>query len=251
MPSMRSKVRRFSFFRQHPSETDKICVLFHKYTNCILCAAFSAALSGKGAPGMNILSLPVSLKNVGLALLRHPLRKRKTLPPCGPPAPKLILWPPPRRDRRCSRAARRSSGRTAVPSPPGRAGRLCRRPAGGCRRGGPSLLTAKYCHRAVFAISGQQRCWGLGLSSVMRDALLSAARSMGYTQLELEVDARNGCGLALYQKFGFPPTVPAPRPPATAVPPCPPTWWSVTCDAPTLPHRFKKERADRSASSLF
>ena len=35
---------------------------------------------------MNILSLPVSLKNVGLALVRHPLRKRKTLPPCGPPA---------------------------------------------------------------------------------------------------------------------------------------------------------------------
>lgn len=37
----------------------------------------------------------------------------------------------------------------------------------------------------------------------MRDALLSAARSMGYTQLELEVDARNERGLALYQKFGF------------------------------------------------
>ena len=86
MPSMRSKVRRFSFFRQHPSETDKICVLFHKYTICILCAAFSATLSGKGAPGTTISSLPVSLKNVGLALLRHPLRKRKTLPSCGPPA---------------------------------------------------------------------------------------------------------------------------------------------------------------------
>ena len=123
-------------------------------------------------------------------------------PTSAVPAPKLILWPP-RRDRRCSRAARRSSGRTAVPSPPGQAGRLCRRPAGDCRWGGPSLPTAKYRHRAVFGISVQQRCWGLGLSSVMRDALLSAARSRGYTQFELEVDARNGCGLALYQKFGF------------------------------------------------
>ena len=172
-------------------------------------------------------------------------------PTSAVPAPKLILWPP-RRDRRCSRAARRSSGRTAVPSPPGQAGRLCRRPAGDCRWGGPSLPTAKYRHRAVFGISVQQRCWGLGLSSVMRDALLSAARSMGYTQLELEVDARNGRGLSLYQKFGFPSTVPAPRPPATAVPPCPPTWWSVPCDAPILPHRFKKEReqTDRPALSF-
>ena len=95
-------------------------------------------------------------------------------PTSAVPAPKLILWPPPRRDRRYSRAARQSSGRTAVPSPPGRAGRLCRRPAGSCRWGGPSLPTAKYRHRAVFGISVQQRCWGLGLDSIMRDALLSA-----------------------------------------------------------------------------
>lgn len=46
---------------------------------------------------MTISSLPVSLKNGGLALLRPPLRKRKTLPSCWPtsavPVPKLILWP--------------------------------------------------------------------------------------------------------------------------------------------------------------
>ena len=61
----------------------------------------------------------------------------------------------------------------------------------------------KYRHRAAFGISVQQRYWGLGLGSIMLARLLAAARSMGYTQLELEVDARNTRGLALYQKFGF------------------------------------------------
>lgn len=35
---------------------------------------------------MTILSLPVSLINGGSPCCAPPLRKRKTLPPCGPPA---------------------------------------------------------------------------------------------------------------------------------------------------------------------
>ena len=155
---------------------------------------------------MTISSLPVSLKNVGLALLRPrsaSARRCRRAAHQRCTSAQTDFMAPPKRDRRCSRAARQSSGRTAVPSPPGQAGCLCRRPAGDCRWGGPSFPTAKYRHRAVLGISVQQHCWGLGLSSVMRDALLSAARSRGYTQLELEVDARNERGLALYQKFGF------------------------------------------------
>ena len=58
-------------------------------------------------------------------------------------------------------------------------------------------------HRAEMGISVLKEFWGLGLGSVLMEALIEAAKEAGYEQLELEVVAENVRAIALYRKLGF------------------------------------------------
>ena len=58
-------------------------------------------------------------------------------------------------------------------------------------------------HRAEMGISVLKEFWGLGLGSILMEAIIESAKAAGYEQLELEVVAENERGLTLYRKFGF------------------------------------------------
>lgn len=58
-------------------------------------------------------------------------------------------------------------------------------------------------HRASFGISIDEAWWGLGIGRGLTEACIECARSMGYTQLELEAVAANERALALYRSTGF------------------------------------------------
>ena len=58
-------------------------------------------------------------------------------------------------------------------------------------------------HRAVFGISVDKACWGLGIGRALAEACVDCARRAGYTQLELEAVAENKAALALYESLGF------------------------------------------------
>lgn len=58
-------------------------------------------------------------------------------------------------------------------------------------------------HRAMLGISLLRAYWGRGIGSRMLETALDAARSAGFLQLELEVDAENQRAIRLYQRFGF------------------------------------------------
>ena len=61
----------------------------------------------------------------------------------------------------------------------------------------------KVAHRADIAIAQYKEFWGLGIGTAMFETMIEAARSMGVTQLELEVMEGNARGRALYEKMGF------------------------------------------------
>ena len=65
---------------------------------------------------------------------------------------------------------------------------------------GPHL---KVLHRAVFGIALQRDYWGLGLGKLLTQTIISAAASVGYEQLELEVAANNTRATRLYEACGF------------------------------------------------
>ncbi len=58
-------------------------------------------------------------------------------------------------------------------------------------------------HRAEMGISVLKEFWGLGLGSILMEAIIDSARAAGYEQLELEVVTENERAIALYKKFGF------------------------------------------------
>ena len=58
-------------------------------------------------------------------------------------------------------------------------------------------------HRTEMGISVLKEFWGLGLGSVLMEAIIDSASAAGYEQLELEVVTENERAIALYKKFGF------------------------------------------------
>ena len=58
-------------------------------------------------------------------------------------------------------------------------------------------------HRAMLGICLLRAYWGRGVGSRMLETALDMARSAGFLQLELEVDAENGRAIGLYKRFGF------------------------------------------------
>ena len=58
-------------------------------------------------------------------------------------------------------------------------------------------------HRAVFGISVEKACWGLGIGRALTEASIECARTAGYAQLELEAVAENEKALSLYRSVGF------------------------------------------------
>lgn len=61
----------------------------------------------------------------------------------------------------------------------------------------------KLCHRAHFGIAIIKEAWHLGIGSAILEEIINTARSMGFEQIELEVDENNQRGISLYQKKGF------------------------------------------------
>ena len=58
-------------------------------------------------------------------------------------------------------------------------------------------------HRAVFGISVDSACWGIGIGRALTEACIECAKKAGYVQLELEAVAENKAALALYESLGF------------------------------------------------
>lgn len=61
----------------------------------------------------------------------------------------------------------------------------------------------KYRHRATLGLAIEKEYWNLGLGRKLIDSALGCARTVGYEQVELEVDCNNERAIKLYQKFGF------------------------------------------------
>ena len=58
-------------------------------------------------------------------------------------------------------------------------------------------------HRAEFGLAIIRAYWHLGLGSILMREGLTAAKSIGFEQLELAVYADNGRAIRLYERFGF------------------------------------------------
>lgn len=58
-------------------------------------------------------------------------------------------------------------------------------------------------HRANLGISVLKDYWGRGVGSMLMDAAIQTAESVGYGQIELQTAADNERAIRLYQKFGF------------------------------------------------
>ena len=58
-------------------------------------------------------------------------------------------------------------------------------------------------HRGTLGLAVRRGFWGLGVGSALLSALIFAARTAEYRQLELNVDGENERAIRLYQRFGF------------------------------------------------
>ena len=58
-------------------------------------------------------------------------------------------------------------------------------------------------HRADVAIALKKEFWGLGIGAIMFDEMITSAKNLGISQLELEVIDGNQRAMGLYQKMGF------------------------------------------------
>ena len=58
-------------------------------------------------------------------------------------------------------------------------------------------------HRASFGISIDKDWWGLGIGRALTEACIECAKTIGYSQLELEVVAENTRAMQLYKSAGF------------------------------------------------
>ncbi len=67
----------------------------------------------------------------------------------------------------------------------------------------PSADFEKYTFRGRFGLGVRKAFWHLGIGSALLDQLLSSAKYIGFTQIELEVNGANKRAIALYERFGF------------------------------------------------
>lgn len=58
-------------------------------------------------------------------------------------------------------------------------------------------------HRATLGISVLRDYWGRGVGSMLMDAAIQTAQSVGYAQIELQTAADNERAIRLYERFGF------------------------------------------------
>ena len=58
-------------------------------------------------------------------------------------------------------------------------------------------------HRANLGICVLKDYWGRGVGSMLMDAAIQTALSVGYAQMELQVASDNERAIGLYQRFGF------------------------------------------------
>ncbi len=58
-------------------------------------------------------------------------------------------------------------------------------------------------HRCHVGISVYRAFWGMGVGTALMEELLTAARSVGFEQAELDVVSANARAVGLYQKLGF------------------------------------------------
>lgn len=58
-------------------------------------------------------------------------------------------------------------------------------------------------HRARFGICVRKDFWGQGLGGAIVETMIREAPAMGYSQIELSVNAGNERAVGLYRKFGF------------------------------------------------
>lgn len=63
--------------------------------------------------------------------------------------------------------------------------------------------TQRSAHRCEIAIALYQKFWGCGIGKKMIEAVLCAAKQVGYEQAELEVISDNESAVALYKELGF------------------------------------------------
>lgn len=61
----------------------------------------------------------------------------------------------------------------------------------------------KVAHRCQIGISVTKMHQGKGIGSSLMESLLSCAKQVGFSQMELEVVATNNAAIKLYEKFGF------------------------------------------------
>lgn len=61
----------------------------------------------------------------------------------------------------------------------------------------------RYAHRCSIAIALYQEFCGRGIGNIMMQAVLDAAKKIGYEQAELEVVSGNEGAISLYRKLGF------------------------------------------------
>ena len=67
-------------------------------------------------------------------------------------------------------------------------------------RAGPQL---RYRHRCSVGIALYREFWGRGIGRLLMEAVLDAARRVGYEQAELEAVSGNVRAIALYESLGF------------------------------------------------
>lgn len=67
----------------------------------------------------------------------------------------------------------------------------------------PVLSCRKYAHRATVGLAVGQAFWGLGIGRILMEQALSAAKSAGFTLVELDVDLDNHRAHSLYERLGF------------------------------------------------
>ncbi len=67
----------------------------------------------------------------------------------------------------------------------------------------PTSNCERYRHRGELGISIQQAYCNLGLGSSLMLHAIDFAKSVGFHQLELEVNSKNEHAIALYMKYGF------------------------------------------------
>lgn len=82
--------------------------------------------------------------------------------------------------------------------------------AGSCSFGAASERN-RMRHRCTVGISLYRKFWGMGVGTALMSEILSAAKTVGFEQAELDVVSENAPAVGLYKKLGFKETGTIPR----------------------------------------